>query len=498
MIAVSRFLQTGEIGFWVSLTDLRLHRAGGQIRIVFFENPISYFLFVRLRTVKSIVTMPLKRKKIVLLLSALTALVSSCVNEGFNIGKDLVSVSTRTMVIDTVTLHMSTVLTDSVSTANSGVILVGDHTNPFFGNTKAYSYLTFNLPDNFSFPSTENYGRPKVYLDSLTLIVKDTTAFLGDTTQLQTIKICRLQEKVELVDLDNGASLYTTTSFRYDPVPIAVKSFYPQRFTGRALEIRLPDAIGQDFLKKIDALDDVFLNNETFVNYFKGLVLVPQGNVAISSFKADTSCILRLYYSNADNEKMNYDFRLNQSLHFNQVSFDRSASELKNLTASNPELPSSETRNASYIYSLAGIYTRIDIPYLNNLLQLGSFGRVISGILYIYPAYGSYGKENELPGELSLYVSDETNVVTGAITDSNGQMQTGYLSKDDFLKDTRYVFDLTAFLQDQLGKMGINKRHLQITVPRINSTTSTLVAGDMYHPSNNIKLVVKYSTYDDR
>jgi len=122
--------------------------------------------------------------------------------------------------------------------------------------------------------------------------------------------------------------------------------------------------------------------------------------------------------------------------------------------------------------------------------------------LVIYPVKGTFSKLNPLPTNLSMYVSDENNVTQGYITNYSGEsLQTGNLVTDElFGIDTYYTYDITSFLQSQLGAFGIYKRNLKLTVPEdiLATSLNTLVAGDMLHPGNRIKLKISYLIYDGK
>ena len=81
------------------------------------------------------------------------------------------------------------------------------------------------------------------------------------------------------------------------------------------------------------------------------------------------------------------------------------------------------------LYSLLGI---LEFPYLNNLMQQGTQVEIESALLKIYPEQGTYSDYNTLPDSLYLYIADENNVVTDAVTDYLGsEVQRGTLSEDN-------------------------------------------------------------------
>jgi hypothetical protein len=118
----------------------------------------------------------------------------------------------------------------------------------------------------------------------------------------------------------------------------------------------------------------------------------------------------------------------------------------------------------------------------------------------VYPVKGTYSEFVPLPEDLSLYVSNENDVTLGYITTYSGDaLQTGNLVKDDlFGIETYYTYDITSFMQEQLGAFGTDRRSLNLIVPEASQpvTLNTLVAGDGQYPGKRIEIKVTYIVYD--
>lgn len=74
-------------------------------------------------------------------------------------------------------------------------------------------------------------------------------------------------------------------------------------------------------------------------------------------------------------------------------------------------------------------------------------------MLKIYAAPCTYSDYNTLPDSIFLSVADENNVVTEAVTDYLGSEVQGACggSDDTFAENTYYYFDVTTFMQEELG-----------------------------------------------
>jgi hypothetical protein len=146
---------------------------------------------------------------------------------------------------------------------------------------------------------------------------------------------------------------------------------------------------------------------------------------------------------------------------------------------------------------LAGFYTRIEFPYLNEIAKLGTAGIVQGAQLSIYPLKNTYDEKADLPQSLSLYIADKFGSTVDAITDSYGSsLQTGSLVYDDIGgQDTYYSFTITDFIDTQIFALGLDKQVLQLTLPdeEMNTTIKSLIIGDS---NQNVKLKIIYNLYE--
>lgn len=98
-----------------------------------------------------------------------------------------------------------------------------------------------------------------------------------------------------------------------------------------------------------------------------------------------------------------------------------------------------------------------------------------------------------------MYIADENNVVTDAVKDYLGdEEQSGKLIKDDlFFGNTYYYFDVSQFMQKELGASGKNKHNLQLV---FNSDDYTKTLKNMTFSDSNgqfpITLQLNYKIYE--
>ena len=436
---------------------------------------------------------------ILICIGLIIASLGSCDNSGMEIGDNWVHPSTRVVIIDTCTVNVSSVLLDSIPTSGGNYIFAGRYRSDNWGETKTSTYITFKKTTDYTYNPDV---KVRAVLDSMMLILQPDSMLLGDTTKLMRLNVHRIREEVELND---EGYLYGHSSFAYDAEPFHVESYYPKPRRGRELEIRLPDEMGKEFLEKLVNHDEDMETDEDFRKYFRGIVLRgDDSSEALLAFKADKDSLCRMviYYHTIGEDRLEHEatFFPERHLLFTQVESDRTGTPLEGITFIDNEISSFNSNNLAFMEGLTGIYTKIEFPHLNRIRELGDHGAIVSATLRIYPLAGSFERLNysELPQKLQLYTSNEKNVTTGSITDSNDQMQTGSLHYDEQLPDeTYYTYDVTEFIKDQVGKIGVNKLHLQMIGENYGYTLRNMVVGNQTVGDKNIHLYIKYALYDE-
>ena len=436
------------------------------------------------------------RRSLLFFILILAVLMPACTSDGFFLGKKYLNSNIRTVLIDTCTIKMTTVAIDSVVTSGLSSILFGSYSDTTIGKTASTAYLSFSLPGAMSFPVSE------VVFDSLEMVLALNGSWLGDTTKIHTFNIYTLTEVTELPD---DGDFYSTWSLPHSNTALTAFSLRPEPNVPEAVSVRLPDYIGADLLQKIIDDDEEVLGTEArFLEYFKGFAITAgdDNNAILGVHLNDTSTLLRIHYhySATDRTEGYIEISADAERCFYGITTDRSGTPFDRLNRA--ELPSPESCNEVLVQALTASYVRIEFPYLNNLLELGDYGTIVGAELIIYPVKGTYSAAVPLPPELSIYVSTENDVSTGAITTYSGdELQTGNLTVDNLFDiDTYYSYDIAGFMQEQLGVFGINRRVLSLVIPQTDlaATLNTLVAGDKNHTRNNAKLLISYLIYDDK
>lgn len=434
------------------------------------------------------------KKQFYSFLSVLIALCS-CQDENSSLGKSLVTSSFRNVYMDTCTVNISTIYMDSVETTGDSLCQIGHYKDSSWGEVTSSYYAEYNAP-SFS-PQTDHEYR----LDSITLTLIHTGHYWGDTLTQQRISVYRLKDAIELTD---GKQLYNRSSLPTESDPLFSFTFTPRPGQKKKLEIRMPDDLGREFLEDLVNEKDVFSTQEKFKNYFHGLALIPQGTgQCATGFQVnDSSLNITLHYQDLESQRIPKEltFGVNTDYAFTGIRHNRSNTPIASLESGvENAVSSSRLSNRAYLQGLTGLYNQVDFPYLNNLQELGDVVSIESATLYLYPVQGTYGTYSQLPTELRLYITNDNNILEDYIYGTDGvTVQTGNLTTDHALgRDTYYSFNITTFIQQNLGSLGMYRQKLLLSLTDNDMTTSfnQAIFGNDSGQDRQCRIDIRYKVY---
>ena len=441
------------------------------------------------------------RKFILILLFALT--LFSCGTDTdtgeFTVGSDYLALSNKVILIDTVTVEMSTINFDSLATSNKSRILVGNYDDPIFGKVKSNSYFQLSGA-SYALNSTSSDTEAVNYVfDSISMILKYDKYYYGDTTQVQTFDIHRLLQKVK--PNTDDSNFYNNSSLSYSAESLGKISFIPRPKQKDSINIKMDKEFGEALFQKIKKRE--ITDFDSFTEYLKGLVLVPETSNSsnIIGFSAGTSKV-RLYYSKymADEDEVSYvlDFTIaDQTKQFNSISLNKTGTLLQNLPISSSNLSSNLTNNQGYIQSGTGIACRIEFPNIKQFKNISTNGAIVNAELILKPVNNSYSEKYPLADSLSVYVGDNLNRISGTLMNSAGTTVYGLLNKksDEFNENVGYIIPVGAFLQKEMIKVADSRSSLILTLPGISNSVDRLILGNQKHANNKIQLKIYYISY---
>lgn len=417
----------------------------------------------------------------------------------FVVGSDYLALSNKVVMVDTVTVEMSTINFDSLVTSGQSRILIGNYDDPIFGKVKSNAYFQLSGSSYALNNSGSDTEAVNFVFDSISMILKYDNYYYGDTTQVQKFDIHRLTQKVKPNTDDD--SFYNNSTLTYSDESLGTISYKPRPIEKDSINIRMDDAFGEALFQKIKKREITDFDN--FKEYLKGLVLVPSTSSSSSmiGFSSSTSKV-RLYYSKyqADTEADSFyiDFLMsNAATQFNSISSDKTGTLIQNLPVSTQRLSSTLTNKQGFIQSGTGVACRIDFPNIKQLKSISSNGAIVDAQLFIKPINNSYSDKYPLADSLKVYVGDNLNRISGSLQNAAGSAVYGILNKktDEFNENLGYTIPLGNFLQKEMLKASDSRSALILTLPGISKSVNRIVLGDQKHPDNKIQIKVYYISY---
>lgn len=409
---------------------------------------------------------------------------------------------TQVIKVDSFSVDLSTVYVDSFVTSGKNVAMIGAYTDPVFGQINSNSYLEV-VPPIFTDLSYYADSFKTTSFDSLALVIKPDRSYFGDTSKPVTLNVNSLSESI--IPYENGVYnyIYNTRVFAVNNNLLGTKTIRLRPNAGDSIIVRLDDALGNELLKKFQDPNDV--DNKTtdaFVQYFKGLRLSADAGSQLI-FGASDSVIMRLYYKKAGlyRENRHMDFTLANAAHqFNNITVDRSATILKDLSTAK-QLNSNSTGNAAYVLYMAGAMAKLRFPSARDILKLPNFAKILKATLIIRPVRGTYGSGlYQLPPELRLSSTTQLNQIGSdlSVVESNGSstVENGNLVVDDLYgENTIYSYDISGYLREVIADGTINANGLLLipTASYFDTRFQRVVIGNRNNTNGKMELQIIYA-----
>jgi hypothetical protein len=387
--------------------------------------------------------------------------------EDFVVGDNFIKDQTGVVMIDTLTIQSSTIKYDSIISNSPGCFLVGSNYNYFSGYKNANTFMTMKFDGTID--DTE------FVFDSISLVMNYSTYYSGDTTTMQTFSVYQLQEEMELID----SYLYTTNNFKCDSTPLGSVTLKPQPNSHQEVRIKLLNKFGNRLSEMIKEKNDTITTQEFFLEFFNGLVIKSQSNIkgAIVGFRTSdastadetstttTSVVdakpeIRLYYHKDPNPNdihdLYYKFSfVTDGIYFNQISGDSSNSLIDGISATSNERVSKLTDNYTLVQSGIQIFSKLKIPYVDNLLKIGQNSALVGATLRLYPIKGTYSSSSILPDSMYVYSADRRDNLIGQITLPGSTTDYSYAQlviQKDVEETVYYEVDLSGFIEAELDE----------------------------------------------
>jgi hypothetical protein len=377
----------------------------------------------------------------------------SCKKDPQTLGYDLVENNPLEVVFcDTVTVVAYSELEDSIRTDETTYNLLGSFYDPVFGKTSATVFTQISLSS-----TNPDFGT-NPQCDSLTFSLQY-TGYYGDTTTVQTI---RLYEITESLFLDSV--YYSVQTVTYDAAELASYTFAPHPNDSVLIDttsyephlrFTMPPALGDRILTAPSSALD---SNSSFREYFKGLAIIPDdiatgpgmGSLLYFNFYANISRI-NLYYHNDEEDSLSYRIALNATsnarfTHVDHFGYEQADELFRQQLL---QYDTALGKSMLYLQSTAGVKTRIEFPYLMNLVSDNNIAiNEAQLVFYNQDPESSYPP----PQELALYGTNDSTLFYLDDQSQDADYFDGNYNKPRYrFRISRYIQEVLLGDQDNIG-----------------------------------------------
>lgn len=359
-------------------------------------------------------------------------------------------------VIDSLTLIASTIDEDSLPGNGISYALIGQLNDGIFGISKSSLYANLVIIEpNSTFPNTEEADSAILFIPAV-----DGLNFYGNRNYPHQLSVYRTKESI------NSSNTYYQTN------TVGIETAEKTTYYGQLIQT-LSDSI--NFRKgKLEAFDglriklskdfakylmnmpkDAYENNTNLAKYFTGIAIVPEtmgipeneGTFAVFDINNIISTAYRakimLYYQ--DTNTFLFGFGGSSSSINNGITGPYKPEISEQLTNGNKHY------SKTYAQALSGVKTKIEIPYLTNLIDNGNIAIHRAEIEFFVQ---DYSEEFFAPPRMNLFRPVNANskrnyLIEDALVSSN------YGGLYDPIKKS-YKFRVTRHIQDILNKKYFN------------------------------------------
>lgn len=378
----------------------------------------------------------------------------------------------------------STVREDSLKSDSLSHNLIGVINDAEFGRYEASSFFQFKLPQVDKVISSQT-------LDSVVLFIQYTSsiAYYGDLNSELSFKVYELSESM------NSTVTHSNQTYTYNPTPVG-------SFTGKVkltdsmeitelgkrvkvspgISIKLSTVMAQ---KLFNASATDLNSSDNFLQYFKGLAIVPDQTPIIGSGVIAAVNLrgaftkLRVYY----NDSLQSDFTvIDNAKRFTQYKVTGQSNLIKNQKSA----PSTANFDTTFVQAMTGAKTKIQFPNLFSIITSSSKKISIGKAeIIIRPVAGSFNNFFTLPTRLLLLHPDPTTNLNAGIIDL---IEPFYGGKYNSITN-EYRFNITRHIQSIFTDYQLNGKNsnngLFIVAPSDNPIApSRIVLDTRKHVAN--------------
>jgi hypothetical protein len=369
---------------------------------------------------------------------------------------------------DTITITRTTAQMDSVRSHDQSVILAGRYADPVFGAVQARAYLSLRPGQSFVINDTNTTNATpanRIILDSTKVQLPFNRVWYGDTTATQEIVLSRLTDSLRSINYDISS-----------PGPAIGQVVARRTFRPRPSQL---DTAGYIDLIKVDnslGRELIALANTDAARYVSGALVDPAGfrrqvrtdfvlstnsppQAAVLGFTGGDLAVIVYYHVQGERTAYQFTFPF-IGKRFNQITATNRPAPLTTIRLG--QSLAATTTGRTYVQPGTGITTKLQFPYLKQLLQSGRIA-VNRADLIITPQPPEDGKLPLPPFMALAEIDGQNRLVRSTVAANNVERlftvqslgpvsrdPTSYLSPQLATLDPRtnsYTFQLAGYLQ---------------------------------------------------
>ncbi|MBC8266945.1 MAG: DUF4270 family protein [Flavobacteriales bacterium] len=375
-------------------------------------------------------------------------------------------------------LKLSTISEDSLRSDEASTLLLGAINDPVFGNNQGFFLTQILLSGN----SIDLGDYSQIVVDS-SFITYNYSGYYGAINNQVDIGIRELERPINTWDFQGifKDSVYYSNFSNWDSNPgewVESYSIIDEDTISPILKIKLHNLKIEEFLYNAIGLgENNFIDNETFLNHFSGLMVWASSwnNTILYLNPTGTNSKMSIYYHNINDADsvLSLDFSLSGDAARVNLFNDKDMSQL---------LQQADTSTNTYVQSMAGYKTVIEIQHLDTLKTFFK-NKAINRVNLSFELDGTDTMNYSAHNKLFLVRVDE-NGKDFFLSDLILEGEEYFGGK---LENGKYTFNITRYFYQLLNNEDYtNKLYLVASGGAINASRTIL-------PKNKISFNIIYT-----
>ena len=414
----------------------------------------------------------------------------SCNNNLSTIGQDMIN-NTNHIELQTIQIEeVSTIKIDSFITS-TGIYYNNDINKLFMGKFEdEYSGTTQAIPCFQIAPVYQPNINAAAVLDSVTFNFTYAGEMWGDTLtdlRIQEFQLFQLNSLPEL-DYDESGYFYNTAPVNIQSTPLSTVVFYPTTANIKNAYCKLSHEFGEELFDKMKYRDPIFQKSAenpipfiNFLNYFKGLAIVPaESNNCMMAIRASSDSLYMQFHYHEGNVQSSISLPLSQPEYMYNRIVTEPTGPFTSLQEQQDLVSFEEAGDIALAQGLSGYMIKLTLPAppLNR-----PYTTIIKAELSIKSKTFVDNIINN-PQQVFVYQTNKINEVKGFLLNNPNNSNTSIIGKytqyDANRDNDRYVFDMTGYFQYLSATPPLQeKNEILLSIPYWTSSFDRLIIDEL-------------------